>query len=310
MRITADEKTQRLFQRHVLRIADHDLLDRASLEDVQRRYLAGEAVLCVANTVARAQSLFDSLRAALGEESVALLHSRFIGRDRTRKELAIASRVGTGRRIGGGPGTVLCATQVVEVSLDVDFDCVHSDPAPVESLIQRFGRCNRGRRGGLRDVIVHGVLPDRDEVYERADVERTLHILTPHHDRPIEESMVQAWVDAAYDPIAAEWSARLNRKMDEVRAAVVMANRPLDSNDDLRKEFDRLFDGTEVVPARFESEYRRQEREEPLLAPLLRLPITEGQRRRLARTGRIRGEIVDLDYDGDRGLDLSFSDDA
>jgi CRISPR-associated endonuclease/helicase Cas3 len=39
----------------------------------------------------------------------------------------------------------LIGTQAIEVSLDIDYDVIFSDPAPLDALIQRFGRVNRKR---------------------------------------------------------------------------------------------------------------------------------------------------------------------
>ena len=67
-----------------------------------------------------------------------LLHARFMVADRLRNEEALQARFGpdgTGHR-----GGVLVATQVVEASLDLDFDMMISDLAPIGSLIQRAGR--------------------------------------------------------------------------------------------------------------------------------------------------------------------------
>ncbi len=87
------------------------------------------------------------------------------------------------------------------------------------------------------------------------------------------------------------------------------ANHPLTSHPELEAAFEELFDGCEVVPSVFESEYRRRLDEEPLAASLLRVPISNGQRHKLRRAGRLQGEISHVPYDPIRGLDLSLRDD-
>ncbi|MGH3993207.1 MAG: hypothetical protein ACRDSN_12185, partial [Pseudonocardiaceae bacterium] len=52
------------------------------------------------------------------------------------------------------PG-ILVATQVVEVSLDVDFDVLHTSGAPLDALLQRFGRVNRLGARPPTPVVVH-----------------------------------------------------------------------------------------------------------------------------------------------------------
>jgi len=87
-------------------------------------------ILIVCNTVRKAQDLFNSLK----EYSPILLHSRFTRIDRNRKEEKIVSENFTG---------ILIATQVVEVSLDIDFDVLITEMAPIDVLIQRMGRIYR-----------------------------------------------------------------------------------------------------------------------------------------------------------------------
>ncbi len=324
-RIDADEETQSRFVRHTLHVVDRDLESEETLAEIERRFALGEAILVVATTVARAQRLFKAVRArgSIGDRGVTLLHGRFTGQDRNDKERALAAQVGTRTRSKGpmtssGGGAVLVATQVVEVSLDVDFDVLFSDPAPVEALLQRFGRVNRGRRGGLRDVVVHTVHPrEAQRVYPEAVVIAAIDVLRPHTGAPVEERAVQSWVDAAYAPIAAWWGAELRRKMTEVEEAVVRTNRPLASHPELATKFEDLFDGCEVVPGSLVTEYERRTREAPLRAASLRVPISNGQRWMLWKKGKLsrKGpaaaafEVAQVPYDATHGLDLTERDD-
>lgn len=314
VRICATNDTLSRFVRHKLCLSPYDLLGAETMAEILRRYERGEAVLVVATTVARAQSLFDELHMRAGD-AVRLLHGRFTSGDRAAKEREIAEAVGTGAsRAGHANGMILVSTQVVEVSLDVDFDVLFTDPAPVEALIQRFGRVNRGMRGGLRDVVIAtGGAMDGCHVYAPWMVSYAVETLRAHDGQAIREEMVQAWVDAAYEPIRGQWQRRLHQTMNELRTTVIATNHPLTSNDDLAKRFDELFDGCEVIPACYWEAYRRCKEDEPLRAPFYRVPISSGQRERLKRTRRLRHErgddVVDLPYDSVRGLDLGFRDD-
>jgi CRISPR-associated endonuclease/helicase Cas3 len=309
--IEADRKTKGDAQRHILRIVDRDLLSTETMERVAAQHQSGQAILLVATTVARAQEAYEKLRRRLGEDAVSLLHGRFTGADRTRKEVALMAKVANGRKRAGEQGTVLVATQVVEVSLDVNFDILFTDPAPVEPLIQRFGRVNRAGRDALRDVVVHTVIPDAsDHIYGRTAVDRALDSLRPWANRPVTEDMVQAWVNGSYERIADAFVADVRTRVREYRRAVIETNRPLESHEELQKLFDEQFDGGEVVPLSKRPEYEHLTEEDPLAAPGLRVPVSLAQLAGLKRRGRLLREdgvfYADAPYSSTFGLDLTF----
>ncbi|MFW5416438.1 CRISPR-associated helicase Cas3' [Nocardiopsis sp. CNT-189] len=116
----------------------------------------GGCALAVRNTVGRAQELYDGLVGLFGAEQVTLVHSRFTADDRNRLDASLRERFGPPKKdeetgdaieLPGRPSRhVVVATQVAEQSLDVDFDLVASDMAPVDLLLQRAGRLHRHRR--------------------------------------------------------------------------------------------------------------------------------------------------------------------
>ncbi|GIW10803.1 MAG: hypothetical protein KatS3mg061_1860 [Dehalococcoidia bacterium] len=101
------------------------------------------AVIC--NTVRRAQDLFQALHDHFAEHERGLLHARFLAQDRRDREQRYLRWFGpTGEE---RPSRfVLVTTQIVEQSLDVDFDLLVSDLAPVDLLFQRLGRLHRHQR--------------------------------------------------------------------------------------------------------------------------------------------------------------------
>lgn len=102
------------------------------------------AIAWVRNTVDDAVDAVDRLR-AIGIEAT-LFHARFAMGDRLAIERAIVERFGKTGDPTHRPG-VLVATQVVEQSLDLDFDLLISDLAPIDLLLQRAGRLWRHARG-------------------------------------------------------------------------------------------------------------------------------------------------------------------
>jgi CRISPR-associated endonuclease/helicase Cas3 len=104
----------------------------------------GQAVLRIRNTVGDAIDTYDRL--SRQHHRVELFHARYAQVDRQQRESEVLTRYG----FTSGPqqrhGWLLVATQVVEQSLDLDFDLIVSDIAPVDLLIQRAGRLWRHAR--------------------------------------------------------------------------------------------------------------------------------------------------------------------
>lgn len=105
----------------------------------------GGCVCYIANTVRRAQQLFAAVRAqAESDTDLLLLHARFPLEDRQRIEQMVLARYGKSADGAIRPKRgVVIGTQVLEQSLDLDFDVMYSDLAPIDLLLQRAGRLHR-----------------------------------------------------------------------------------------------------------------------------------------------------------------------
>lgn len=125
----------------VTRLPDAD----AALERVIAAVEAGAAVAWVRNTVDDAIAAAEALRAR-GQRPI-LFHARFAMADRLSIEAEVLARFGRGS-LGAARQGVVVATQVIEQSLDLDFDLLVTDLAPVDLLIQRAGRLWRHARDG------------------------------------------------------------------------------------------------------------------------------------------------------------------
>lgn len=101
----------------------------------------GAVIGIIVNTVGRAQRITKDLLEAFPEEEVHLLHSRFIDTDRIKKEEELLKKIG--KNAERPKRFIVVGTQVIEQSLDIDFDLMISDLCPVDLLIQRIGRLHR-----------------------------------------------------------------------------------------------------------------------------------------------------------------------
>lgn len=152
-----EEKSRRKFSfiqdeeydnRVKLTIDIEDKLIEDCIDQVILSFLDGKKVLVIANTVDKSVKLYNTIIETLekklksedikkSRERVMLFHSRFILNHRKIRENQLEN-------LPQG-AFIAITTQVVEVSLDIDFDELHTEAAPIDSLIQRFGRVNRNR---------------------------------------------------------------------------------------------------------------------------------------------------------------------
>lgn len=120
--------------------------DDDSLVKLIRESLVDGGCICVLrNTVGRAQKAFRLLSSEL-DANVKLVHSRFIASDRVRNDEALLEALGPDSS-HRPHSLVVVGTQVIEQSLDIDFDMIVTDIAPIDLLLQRMGRVHRHQRG-------------------------------------------------------------------------------------------------------------------------------------------------------------------
>ncbi|WP_455431059.1 CRISPR-associated helicase Cas3' [Streptomyces anandii] len=226
--------------------------DLGILEDRLERELAGGGcALVVRNTVERVLETAKALRERFGAGEVTVAHARFIDVDRAAKDEDLLKHFGPPERSDGWRPRrhVVVASQVAEQSLDVDFDVLVTDLAPVDLLLQRMGRLHRHVRDGrperLREplCLVTGVtdweggppeaVPGSQAVYGRYALLRSLAVL----DLPPEGGHrvvqlpqdISPLVQHAYggEPVGpAAWAEAMGearREYDEVKAAKAKA---------------------------------------------------------------------------------------
>lgn len=314
--ITASADLYAKFRRHRIRLVDGEVLDPANLKRIRDAALIErKSVLVVCNVVARAQEVFDILSDELAgsEIELVLLHGRFNMRDRLQKEKVIRERTGADR--SGGEPVVLVATQAVEVSLDIDLDTIYSEPAPLEALVQRFGRVNRRGRKNVVDVHVFTVASEEQKyIYDERLVDGTLRVLARENGRDIDESAVGAWLDEIYNgEIEEEWRAKYARRATEFDDVIVSSLRPFQSDRSIERQFDRMFDGVEVLPEDLFAEYESLTSEGNYIqAGELLVPIRYGQLAQINQSRLRTSEkgdrliTVDVPYSAGKGLDLSI----
>ncbi|NLI86685.1 MAG: CRISPR-associated helicase Cas3', partial [Bacteroidales bacterium] len=130
-------------QRHKVEV--RDCLIEQCANDIITDFEAKENILVVCNTIAKAREIFDLLDEGIPLENRMLYHSQFILQDKKNKEDLLENLKSKKN------GFVAVCTQIVEVSLDIDFDVLYTENAPIDAIIQRLGRVNR--KGDIQNRI-------------------------------------------------------------------------------------------------------------------------------------------------------------
>jgi CRISPR-associated endonuclease/helicase Cas3 len=151
-----------------LNIAHIDDSDDRLVDKLLKTITHGGYVAVVCNTVGRAQETYRDLRKAgfLKEDELYLFHARFPFEERDRLEREVLEIFGKENKRRLGERRILVATQVIEQSLDIDFDLMVTDLAPVDLVIQRSGRVHRHKKHprpeGMKEAAVWIRMPEPD----------------------------------------------------------------------------------------------------------------------------------------------------
>jgi CRISPR-associated endonuclease/helicase Cas3 len=175
------------------------------------------------------------------EEERLLLHGAFTGKDRSEKEKNLMQK----------DIRLLVGTQAIEISLDIDYDVIYSEPAPVDALIQRFGRVNRKREKEICECIVFKQYNHADEyIYNTEILKKTIAVLSKIEKQDggiINEGTLQSIIDEVYP----KWEERDKEEFDQQYQYLTEAlhlTSPMFKNKHTEEDFYRQFDGIKILP--------------------------------------------------------------
>lgn len=166
-------------------------------------------LLVVCNRVQHAQDRYRELKERYPTVPILLLHSRFTKGDRNEKERLLMGLDENGNPTGdfntSDRACIVVSTQVVEVSIDISFDMMITEAAPLDALAQRFGRINRKRSadtiGKYKPVYV--LAPPEDEKqalpYDLEAIKRSYAVLPD--GEVLQEAELQSKIDCVFTDI-------------------------------------------------------------------------------------------------------------
>ena len=277
-------------ERHEINIIEGNI-DNSLDEIVRESTIKGKRVLVVVNTVKKAQEIFSKLKKHIPKSS--LIHSRFILTDREKIESSLDSM------------DLLVGTQAIEVSLDIDFDVLYTEPAPIDALLQRFGRVNRYGMKGLAPIYIFTNGSGIGSIYDEDRTKKSINAI--RNIKYLSEGIVQEIVNEVYKNGYTKKDADLFKEVSENFSKFYQSNVPFIDTKKDESDFYSLFNSVEVVPIEFMDYYMEDILEKRFYEAMkYLLPISLNQYGYLKSQGRIsviqNNVFVDAKYDKDLGL--------
>lgn len=185
------------FNRHIIYKEDSFENLQQVIEDAIAKKMK---ILIVCNRVGRSQELFKNLDDKYPQVKKMLSHSRFKRKRRSELERILKEDFNTSLE-----ACIAVSTQVVEVSLDISFDLMITDCAPIDALIQRFGRINRIRNsktiGIYKSIYVLKPPTEKNDAlpYKLETLNRSFDVLP--NGALLQERDLQQLIDTVYPDI-------------------------------------------------------------------------------------------------------------
>jgi CRISPR-associated endonuclease/helicase Cas3 len=235
--------------RHTIQLLDGNIL--SNLDFIVKEIQKANSTLIVCNHVQSAQIVNSEVCKKLGKKDVVLLHSRFNRHDCNEIEKHLQSSL----------PRILVSTQVVEVSLDIDFEQGFIEPAPLDALIQRLGRINRYGKRPPASVRIFKEQLERHNLYDRKLVERSLSELgslpTVIGERELIQVSDKVYADGYDEENESLFQDALNHRLIKDFQDNLLAGSYRDWVEDVIEKSDSTI---EVLPISLLDKYRKYER--------------------------------------------------
>ncbi len=153
---------------HSVKKTVHVMESTISVSSILKRHRKKTIVIC--NRVEKAQQLYNDIVSSdhkgVDETNIICLHSRFFDEDRKKKEAGLKRLFGKENK----ESAILISTQVIEAGMDISCDTMHVEISPVNSILQRAGRCARWEKDTGK-IYVYDIL--ELEEHEKLGIETT-----------------------------------------------------------------------------------------------------------------------------------------
>ena len=301
-------------QRHKIKMIDNEII-----EDIDMIVEKGKngKVLIIVNTVNKAIELYLQLK-KIKTNNVSMLHSRFIYKDRNYKEDEIKEFSKNRDKSG-----IWITTQIVEASLDIDFDFLFTEMSTLDSLFQRLGRCYRSREYKEKEENIYiytKSVSGIKYVYDEEIHKKSIELLEEYSGRILEENTKVDLVDILYS----RENLKATKFLQEFDKGIEILNNIIDYKTDksTAQKLLRNIDNITAIPKeiyekniklfeKYENLQKNYKERNKLKREIekLTVSITQSQRRKLGN--RLTQNpyckeifIIDAKYDNEVGLIL------
>jgi len=181
-------------KKHKIKLVDKTVDEM--VEFAIKEYQKGKKVLILTNTVRKAQEVYKALKDLNQPIQFNLLHSLYIQKTKREKEMQIQNTT---------EPVIWISTQIVEASLDIDYDLLITELSTADSLIQRMGRVYRkiGRTitpDSQPNIIICTKEPSgKGKVYDKEIVNSTLKELEKYDEKILTEEIKQEIISNVFD---------------------------------------------------------------------------------------------------------------
>jgi CRISPR-associated endonuclease/helicase Cas3 len=214
-----------------------------AIPDIEEAVNEGKKTLVVVNNVAKCQELYHKLDYL----NPICYHSKFTLKDRFEKESNIEET------------NLLIATQVVEVSLDIDFDTMFCECAPPDAIVQRAGRVNRRRTKEDSHIFIFKASDTSKRIYDSDStgiLDKSLQAFTNSPENLTEADLIRI-VENVYSKIQIEDSdnfkdASKQYAKTQERLSGIFDNPNREDNNEVTRKIDYL--QIPVIPLIFKNE--------------------------------------------------------
>ena len=191
------DNEENIIIRHKIKYEEKDFEYNEILEKAKNN-----KVLIICNMVRRSQDVYIKLKEKNKQNTeINLLHSRFIFRDRKLKEEKIQEFASTKEEKRNNDAGIWISTQIVEASLDIDFDVLYTDMCSADSLLQRMGRCYRNRiyKENEPNIFIYDTKVGLGTVYDKYIFEFSVEHIQEYNNKIFTEEDKQDYINKVYD---------------------------------------------------------------------------------------------------------------